>query len=155
MKTALFQMKKLLLLLGVLASSALASAYGFPALGTYYKGDAHEDTAHYHVEVRFDSSNLIFVVSYQKGPLAKSPYFTQTEIDYLLAVTARGKVFKEIPHTDDDHLVGSLWKLYRSTDGKTEATVGYTMVNGSLQPFSVQLRTTSPKVASSGKVWFE
>ena len=94
------------------------------------------------------------MVSYQKAPLAKSPYFTQIEIDYLLAVTARGKVFKEIPHTDDDHVVEGLWKLYRSTDGKAEAAVGYTMVNGSLQPFSVQLRTASPKFAS-GKVWFE
>ena len=68
----------------------------------------HTASFHYKIEARFDSSNLIDVVAYKKGAFVKSPYFSQTEIDYLMAVTAPGKVFKEVPNTIDNHSVAGL-----------------------------------------------
>ena len=69
-------------------------------------------------------------------------------------MTALGKAFKEVPHDRDDHC--GLWKLYRSTDETTEATLGGTLEAGKLEALSVQVRFLHYKwarVASCGAGW--
>jgi hypothetical protein len=114
----------------------------------------HNATYEYQTIVHFKPERTIWLVSYFCLKSAtKDRFFSQDEIDYLIAMTAIGKAFKEVPHEQDDHCVAGLWKLYRSTDGTTEATVGYTLDKGKLEAFSVQLRTKG--VSDQGLLgWF-
>jgi hypothetical protein len=122
--------------------------------GGYYDYPLEDEDGGYKYQttVCFQSDKRISMVCY----FYMNRHFTPDEVDYLLGVTS-GTSFKEMPLDYNFHCVAGLWKLYVSPDGRVEATVGYDLESGKLEPFCVEVRFSNLKpssVASCGG-WIE
>jgi hypothetical protein len=121
----------------------------------YYLED-NEDSYDYHTTVCFQPDKRISLVCYHCMKGGRGRFLSPDEVNYLLAVTSETS-FREVPLEYNFHCIAGLWKLYVSPDGRTEATVGYTLESGKLEAFSVQVRSHDlklSKVASCGG-WVE
>lgn len=114
--------------------------------GGYYEYSLYDNDYNYDyaTTVCFQSDKRISLISYFCMKGFRGRHFSPDEVDYLLAVSS-GTSFKEVP-TGQEHCVAGLWKSYVSPDGRTQATVGYTLESGKLEAFCVQVRSRDLKI---------
>ena len=115
--------------------------------GGYYSYYLQDKDLGVNTTVCFRSNKRISMVCYRCLKGSRGRFFSPDEVNYLLAVTSETS-FKEVPLDYNFHCEAGLWKLYVSPNGpngKTEATVGYTLESGKLEAFCVQIRSDDLK----------